>query len=687
MKIRLLVLLIIVICAGSVTAQENPQATFTPDTFSVKLCGDNCHTQRIKITLPPLPTPPMAGVDLVLLLDVTGSMESVLHTAQNSAEQVVTDLRDLNPDLRFALAIYADYPMYDGSAGDEPFRLVAPFTTDLPTFRDQINQATLQDGGDFAESGWRALSELTELDWRPDAAHVIIVFTDATAHDPDPGRDEQMGTDDDLASNEVTRILKNKEIIVFGVDASGSSDSREFLNPLASATGGSYETLRSADEIPQTIISLVGQVIHEQEINLTPLLDAQLVDTSGWAQFDPTSFEYPREGGEVEVEITICPYYVPQAVLPDGIHDLSFKLVGGESEYGTLSATLDYARLCSDVYIKDNEADNGAGCTNDMNSRVPFWESPDIIVRRQPDEARVFEFPQVGQENYVYVRVRNRGSTPVQAARLAVYTSDNPFEVVFPANWREIGRASVDLPAYDPALPPDEDGVWVGPFTWTPSDPHVTLRALVIAEDDNQLLENDVACDNNIAQLNVIPMTLNIPSYGPDLLGGELAIHIEAPPSRSYETTDLTVPLDRFPEGKGFVSVQLDTNTFDAWDKGLSGGQIVGEGQIAADAGADALVIKDLSANDVKIDAQLVIASAETKSGELPISLEVEDRTWLGATIRYTVDASAVPGRRAPDTEPLPSQPIYKRITIIIPLALTALLLLGIIIIAISRRR
>ncbi|HEX3049035.1 MAG TPA: hypothetical protein VHP83_00150 [Aggregatilineaceae bacterium] len=49
-------------------------------------------------SLSPLPTPPMAGVDLVLLLDVTGSMESVLRTAQTSAEQVVTDLRDLNPE-------------------------------------------------------------------------------------------------------------------------------------------------------------------------------------------------------------------------------------------------------------------------------------------------------------------------------------------------------------------------------------------------------------------------------------------------------------------------------------------------------------------------------------------------------------------------------------------------------------
>ncbi len=63
-----------------------------------------------------------------------------------------------------------------------------------------------------------------------------------------------------------------------------------------------------------------------------------------------------------------------------------------------------------DLYIKDKATDNGTEPNPDPTGE--FWVSQDIWVRKLNDGITTHENPRGGFTNYIYVRVRNRGSMP-----------------------------------------------------------------------------------------------------------------------------------------------------------------------------------------------------------------------------------------------------------------------------------
>ena len=106
-----------------------------------------------------------------------------------------------------------------------------------------------------------------------------------------------------------------------------------------------------------------------------------------------------------------------------------------------------------DLYIKDTPADTGVEPNPDPG---PMWISEDIWVRRTPDpNYRPFPFleasppwipaphqnpeyhdPKYGIPNYVYVRVRNRGTTPSSGTeQLQLYWAKASTGLSWPASW------------------------------------------------------------------------------------------------------------------------------------------------------------------------------------------------------------------------------------------------------------
>ena len=110
----------------------------------------------------------------------------------------------------------------------------------------------------------------------------------------------------------------------------------------------------------------------------------------------------------------------------------------------------------ADVYLRD-----AVGDTGQVPSSGAVGDSPDIIVRSQrvldPDgsfgqNSGQADSPNLGgnarpsQNNYIYVRMKNRGGVPSLNTRAAVYWSE-PATLVMPAAWQLIGTTSpVDVP-------------------------------------------------------------------------------------------------------------------------------------------------------------------------------------------------------------------------------------------------
>lgn len=178
---------------------------------------------------------------------------------------------------------------------------------------------------------------------------------------------------------------------------------------------------------------------------------------------------------------------------------------------GDPPVTTEGAPPAVDVYIDD-------GRNGEYTYQSNFWNTTDLWVRNNPDGGLTHQTPIVGVPNYMYVRVKNRGSETANNVVVSAYNCIPAAGLVWPDDWQPMTTAQ--LPASGP-IPSGGDTV-VGPFEWTPQViGHECVLASVSADDD--LSNADPASmrpcatgpiphwrlvpfDNNIAQRNLAPV-------------------------------------------------------------------------------------------------------------------------------------------------------------------------------------
>jgi PKD repeat protein len=83
-----------------------------------------------------------------------------------------------------------------------------------------------------------------------------------------------------------------------------------------------------------------------------------------------------------------------------------------------------------DIWIKDSAADDGS-----VPQASPWWISPDIWVRNSDDNGTVHQNPVAGTTNYIYVKVRNRLTTPVENITVNVYWANAALGLTWPGSF------------------------------------------------------------------------------------------------------------------------------------------------------------------------------------------------------------------------------------------------------------
>ncbi len=123
-----------------------------------------------------------------------------------------------------------------------------------------------------------------------------------------------------------------------------------------------------------------------------------------------------------------------------------------------------------DIYLKDNAADTGAGPSTGI-----FWLSPDLWVRNANDTGTDHQAPIRGQDNFVRVRVRNRGTTPYNDVTVNVYkgnfaTLQPGTQFLYPVDWYPPNRiGSATIPTV-PAAAGGVDGEAIVTIPWAAAD-------------------------------------------------------------------------------------------------------------------------------------------------------------------------------------------------------------------------
>jgi hypothetical protein len=150
------------------------------------------------------------------------------------------------------------------------------------------------------------------------------------------------------------------------------------------------------------------------------------------------------------------------------------------------------------LYVRDNSADTGG-----TSSTGAFWNSPDVWVRNSADGGTTHQDTIRGQDNYVYARVYNDGSTDYEDVRVRVYRANFVgTEFYYPDDWHPdqlVGEAVLTVPAggsevaeieWDESLIPDA--------TW-----HPCLLVEVIPMEVTPETRHHVWDNRKLAQKNI----------------------------------------------------------------------------------------------------------------------------------------------------------------------------------------
>lgn len=150
-------------------------------------------------------------VDVVFVLDVTGSMEAPILSLRDGIDEFLVGLKRQKMDAQVGLVYFRDrLPSLPGEVAinvpEDPKEILfdgKAFTSDSGEFRIGIKSLKADGGGDLAESGLDALDYASNLPFREGTAKVLILITDAPPKIPDK---------DNKDENEVAEKLKKRGI-------------------------------------------------------------------------------------------------------------------------------------------------------------------------------------------------------------------------------------------------------------------------------------------------------------------------------------------------------------------------------------------------------------------------------------------------------------------------------------------
>jgi hypothetical protein len=175
-------------------------------------------------------TAPVA-VDVLFLLDATGSMGDEIDQLKTSIDSVAARLSSLEsaPDIRFGMTLYRDLE-------DTFLTSTFDFTSDVEAFRSALSNVVADGGGDYPEAVDEGLAEsLAAPAWRDPSSTIQLIFLVADAP-PQVGRQLQGNGYPDSIVDAVSRGIK-----IFPVASSESDDQAEAVfRQLAQATGARF---------------------------------------------------------------------------------------------------------------------------------------------------------------------------------------------------------------------------------------------------------------------------------------------------------------------------------------------------------------------------------------------------------------------------------------------------------------
>ncbi|MCP4695752.1 MAG: VWA domain-containing protein [Gammaproteobacteria bacterium] len=180
----------------------------------------------ISLTLPNIEAALPDSLDLMLVIDATGSMRDEMRYLSVELRDIIAGVyeRYSQTHIRFGLVVYRDH-------GDAYVVREFPFTDSLNLMQAQVSEQRAGGGGDYPEAMEEGLAAALQAGWRGgNTARVLLLAADAPPHN---------GNLD--AMLEQARIARQMGVRIYPVGASGVADTAEYiLRGSAVLTQGRY---------------------------------------------------------------------------------------------------------------------------------------------------------------------------------------------------------------------------------------------------------------------------------------------------------------------------------------------------------------------------------------------------------------------------------------------------------------
>jgi Mg-chelatase subunit ChlD len=206
-------------------------------------------------------------LDLVFVMDCTGSMGQYIDAAKKNIESIVTRIiQSESADVRFGLVAYRDHPPQESTYVTQVF----DFVTNTTAMTANLNTLSAQGGGDGPEAVTAGLQAAKVLAYREDAAKVVVLIADAPPHGlGEAGDGFPNGDPDGLDPLVIAREMSNLGIAVYTVGCEPALShyrfAKAFMISLSQLTGGKAVCLASAGLLADVIL---GGAIEEMDIQM-----------------------------------------------------------------------------------------------------------------------------------------------------------------------------------------------------------------------------------------------------------------------------------------------------------------------------------------------------------------------------------------------------------------------------------
>ena len=179
--------------------------------------------------LPARPAWSKPVIEVVFVLDTTGSMGPLIEGAKRKIWSIATTLIDCSPDaeIRMGLVAYRDI-------GDDYVTKTFNLTTDIQGLYADLLELRARGGGDWPESVNEALHiGVTKMNWSRgrDTTRIIFLVGDAPPH---------MDYAQDMKYPDVMRLARARDITVNTVQAGSARDTERYWREIAQMGRGEY---------------------------------------------------------------------------------------------------------------------------------------------------------------------------------------------------------------------------------------------------------------------------------------------------------------------------------------------------------------------------------------------------------------------------------------------------------------